>query len=62
MPTGGVEPNYDNLKQWFSAGVWCVGMGSNLFPKKAIDENDFNSITILIKNTLSIIQKIRSEI
>jgi 2-dehydro-3-deoxyphosphogluconate aldolase/(4S)-4-hydroxy-2-oxoglutarate aldolase len=31
MPTGGVTPDYDNLKAWFDAGVVCVGMGSKLF-------------------------------
>jgi 2-dehydro-3-deoxyphosphogluconate aldolase/(4S)-4-hydroxy-2-oxoglutarate aldolase len=62
MPTGGVEPNYDNLLQWFSAGVWCVGMGSNLFSKKAIEEADYNAITKIIKETLKIIQKVRTEI
>ena len=30
MPTGGVEPTEDSIKQWFSAGVSCVGIGSNL--------------------------------
>ena len=38
MPTGGVEPVYENLFQWFSAGVWCVGMGSKLFPKEIIGQ------------------------
>ena len=33
MPTGGVEPTYDSLKAWFDAGVCCVGIGSQLFPK-----------------------------
>ena len=25
MPTGGVDPEEENLKQWFDAGVHCVG-------------------------------------
>lgn len=33
MPTGGVEPTEESLGAWFKAGVTCVGMGSNLFPK-----------------------------
>lgn len=38
MPTGGVSPDYDNLKAWFDAGVVCVGMGSKLFTKDLIDD------------------------
>ncbi len=33
MVTGGVEPTQENLTAWFKAGVFCVGMGSKLFPK-----------------------------
>lgn len=31
MVTGGVEPNKASLTEWFQAGVWCVGIGSQLF-------------------------------
>lgn len=44
MPTGGVEPNEDNLKKWFNAGVVCVGMGSQLFKAEYIENNDFESL------------------
>ena len=44
---------------WFKAGVTCVGMGSKLFPKEAIAGNDWQSITDLCRNALSIIQKYR---
>jgi 2-dehydro-3-deoxyphosphogluconate aldolase/(4S)-4-hydroxy-2-oxoglutarate aldolase len=30
MPTGGVDPTEESLRTWFDAGVYCVGMGSNL--------------------------------
>ena len=33
MPTGGVEPSESNLKEWFEADAYCVGMGSKLFTK-----------------------------
>ena len=33
MVTGGVEPTQENLTSWIKAGVFCVGMGSKLFPK-----------------------------
>lgn len=31
MVTGGVEPTEESLREWFQAGVNCVGMGSQLF-------------------------------
>jgi 2-dehydro-3-deoxyphosphogluconate aldolase/(4S)-4-hydroxy-2-oxoglutarate aldolase len=59
MVTGGVEPTEENLTAWFKSGVACVGMGSNLFPKATIEQKDWNAITELCKNTLSIIRQVR---
>ena len=59
MPTGGVEPTEENLKAWFDAGVTCVGMGSNLFPKDAINAKDWSKITELCRKTLEIIKTVR---
>ncbi|MDR0427686.1 MAG: bifunctional 4-hydroxy-2-oxoglutarate aldolase/2-dehydro-3-deoxy-phosphogluconate aldolase [Dysgonamonadaceae bacterium] len=61
MVTGGVKPDENNLKAWFEAGVTCVGMGSNLFPKEVIAARDWNLITELCKNVLNIIKYIRKE-
>jgi 2-dehydro-3-deoxyphosphogluconate aldolase/(4S)-4-hydroxy-2-oxoglutarate aldolase len=59
MPTGGVEPAEENLKAWFNAGVACVGMGSNLFPKNVIAAKDWGKITELCRNALDIIKTVR---
>ncbi len=59
MPTGGVEPAEENLRAWFDAGVTCVGMGSNLFPKDVIAAGDWAKITELCCNVLAMIKKIR---
>lgn len=59
MPTGGVEPTEESLKAWFKAGVTCVGMGSNLFPKKLIDAKDWNAITETINQIRAIIASVR---
>ena len=45
MVTGGVAPEKDNLTLWFNAGVFCVGMGSKLFPSDKIKANDWAYIT-----------------
>lgn len=59
MVTGGVKPEEANLKAWFDAGVSCVGMGSNLFPKDVIEAEDWDKISALCKNALDIIKNVR---
>ena len=59
MVTGGVKPERANLEAWFKAGVTCVGMGSNLFPKDVIAAGDWPRITALCRDALQIIQEIR---
>lgn len=44
MPSGGVELTKESIQSWMTAGAVCVGMGSNLFPKKSVEEKDWNSI------------------
>jgi len=57
MPTGGVTPTVENLKLWFEAGVTCVGMGSQLFPKDVLTNENYEFITQKCKETLEIIKK-----
>ncbi len=45
MVTGGVEPTEENLKSWFGAGAFCVGMGSKLFPKEVIAAADWEVVS-----------------
>ncbi len=57
MVTGGVEPTEDNLKAWFSAGVYCVGMGSKLFPSDKVAAQDWAYITAKCKEALGYAKK-----
>ncbi len=59
MVTGGVKPTRENLEGWFKSGVYCVGMGSNLFPKDAIAAGDWARITTLCRDALDIVEKVR---
>lgn len=59
MPTGGVSPDEANLTQWFNAGVHCVGMGSQLFPKNVLEEKNYQYITDKCAEALVIVQKLR---
>lgn len=61
MPTGGVSPDFDNLKKWFDAGAYCVGMGSQLMAKKADGSFDLEKIEALAREALGHIQKIRGK-
>ncbi len=54
MVTGGVEPTEENLKAWFSAGVYCVGMGSKLFPSDRIAAQDWTYITEKCRDALAV--------
>ncbi len=60
MVTGGVEPTEENLTKWFDAGVTCVGMGSNLFPKDVLAAKDWGKITQMCKDALAIIEKAKT--
>ena len=59
MPTGGVSPDEANLTEWFKAGVHCVGMGSQLFPKEALTNKNWEYITQICRKTIETIQKLR---
>lgn len=55
MVTGGVSPDKENLDKWFKAGVYCVGMGSKLFPKEIIEAQDWNYVTDKCRECFEII-------
>ena len=59
MPTGGVSPDYDNLKKWIKAGAYCVGMGSQLMVKDSSGNFDYEKIEALTKQALGFISEIR---
>lgn len=61
MPTGGVEPTRENLKQWFDAGVTCVGIGSNLITKELIQNKDWEGLTQKVAEAVKIVKEIRAK-
>ena len=60
MVTGGVAPEAENLKGWFKAGVFCVGMGSKLFPGDKVKAGDWQYITDKCKEALGYVQDARN--
>lgn len=59
MVTGGVEPTKDSLSSWFKAGVTCVGIGSNLFPKEVIQSGSWGKISQLCRESLDIVKTVK---
>ena len=59
MPTGGVDTTYDSLKEWFNAGVSCVGIGSNLITKEIIKNKDFKKLAEDTKKIINMIREIK---
>ncbi|MBN1926075.1 MAG: bifunctional 4-hydroxy-2-oxoglutarate aldolase/2-dehydro-3-deoxy-phosphogluconate aldolase [Prolixibacteraceae bacterium] len=62
MPSGGVTPEYDNLKSWFAAGATCVGMGSKLISKDLITGEKYSELKQKVNDTIKLINQIRSEL
>ena len=60
MVTGGVSPDEENLRSWFKAGVFCVGMGSKLFPKDKVAAQDWQYVTDKCREALGYIAAARA--
>jgi 2-dehydro-3-deoxyphosphogluconate aldolase/(4S)-4-hydroxy-2-oxoglutarate aldolase len=61
MPSGGVSPDEHNLREWFDAGAFCVGMGSQLISGDIIAGKEFKKLEDLARKSLAIVQDIRSK-
>lgn len=61
MVTGGVSPDQDNLEGWIKSGVFCVGMGSQLFPKDRVAAADWNYVTEQCRLSLGYIEEARNK-
>lgn len=60
MPTGGVSQ--DNVGDWFAAGAFAVGAGSNLCPTALAQERRFGEITALAKAFVQAVASARSPV
>jgi 2-dehydro-3-deoxyphosphogluconate aldolase/(4S)-4-hydroxy-2-oxoglutarate aldolase len=60
MPTGGVSE--DNLADWFRAGVFAVGAGSQLSPGKLAKEGRFAEITATAERFASAVAAARAAV
>jgi 2-dehydro-3-deoxyphosphogluconate aldolase/(4S)-4-hydroxy-2-oxoglutarate aldolase len=60
MPSGGVTPEEENLRGWFDAGAFCVGMGSKLVTKEIVKNNDMEALERQSREVLARVRAIRS--
>ena len=58
MPTGGVDEH--NLADWFRAGVFAVGAGSQLSPTELAREGRFDEITATAKRFAAAVRSARA--
>lgn len=58
MPTGGVSA--DNVAQWFAAGVFAVGAGSNLCPTAWAKEGRFEDISATARSFVEAVRKAKA--
>jgi 2-dehydro-3-deoxyphosphogluconate aldolase/(4S)-4-hydroxy-2-oxoglutarate aldolase len=62
MPTGGVEPTEESLRQWFGAGIVACGVGSNLLTKELLRRKDYAGIEAKVRDAVELARRIRSEL
>ena len=58
IPTGGVDAN--NLRAWFGAGAWAVGIGGELCPRPLIDRGDWAEITRRARIHAAALEQVRT--
>lgn len=58
MPTGGVSA--DNVAEWFAAGVFAVGAGSELCPAQLVKESRFDEIVNRARHFAAAVQQART--
>lgn len=61
MPSGGVSTEEKNIRAWFDAGAFCVGMGSKLITKEIIRNRDFDQLTADVKKVVEIVKKVKGD-
>lgn len=58
IPTGGVEPEEKNLKDWFASGVIAVGLGSRLISTSMVNSKNYEGIRQLTEKVLQYLKEI----
>lgn len=59
MPTGGISPTSESIKEWLDAGAFCLGLGSQLIPGDIGNTGQFDAISIKLKDALNAVVQYR---
>ena len=59
MPTGGVDPTRESIRNWLQAGAACLGIGSKLVTKDLVAKGDWRGLTDKVAECLSLIREER---
>ena len=59
MPSGGVSPTRENLTEWFDAGAFAVGMGSQLITKDIVKKGLYNDLSEVAAKSIEIIKNLK---
>jgi len=60
MPSGGVTCEESNLNAWFSVGVHCVGLGSDLIDPESLRLQRFDQIQARARQVLQTVSRLRA--
>ena len=61
MPSGGVSPTRENLSEWFSAGAFCVGMGSQMISGEIITNKDYKKLEETARFAMEIVRELKGQ-
>jgi 2-dehydro-3-deoxyphosphogluconate aldolase/(4S)-4-hydroxy-2-oxoglutarate aldolase len=61
IPTGGVEIDEKNIRDWFQSGVVAVGMGSKLITEEIMIHGKYDLLEEKTLQTLAIIRQVKKE-
>ncbi len=59
LPTGGVEPERENLHSWFKAGAVAIGIGSKLIRQEWIKNNRYDLIQELTASVIGWLDELK---
>ena len=61
MPTGGVEPTRESIRDWIQAGAACLGIGSKIISNNLVAGGDWSGLTKKVERCLGLIRETRGE-
>ncbi len=62
LPTGGVDLDETNLREWFRAGACAVGLGSKVLSRERIEGEQYQEIKDLVRKSVNLISDILHEV